>query len=329
MNRQEASPVSRSIRKPLLVAVQALVSIGLLVWIFSRGDFRGNLVKVLMSAKPGWLVGGFVLAGAVQFLCLVRWRVFLRMVGLKVGWAESAGCFFAGLFCNMFLPGGAGGDLVKIGMLAARRHDPGRAALSVVMDHFAGSISMILLGFGLMLWKHEWLLQSPQVAGIVQAILIYLCGISLLIGLSVVLCSRTLVARLPAWWPGRKKVVELSGAYFQCAVQWRRTLFAVAISLSMTAMFFLTYYFSARAYGVDLPAGDFLAIMPTVDIISGLPVSLGGFGVREGLFVFLLGQLARVPAAVAVSVSLCGYMLTATWSLPGAALWFVRGRRAP
>ena len=316
-------------RKPWLLALQAAVSIALLAGIFWRGDFRGNLAKVLLSASPFWLLCGFALAGVVQFLCLVRWRIFLRMVGMEVGWAESAGCFFAGLFCNLFLPGGAGGDFVKIGLLAARRHDPARAALSVVMDRFTGSISMIVLGLALMAWKHEWLLRSPQVAGVVQAILIYLCGLAVIILLSVALCSRGLVGRLPAGWPCRKKVIELSGAYFQCAVQWRRTLVAVGVSLGMLALFFLTYYFAARAYGVGLPAGDFLAIMPTVDIISGLPVSLGGFGVREGLFVFLLGQLGGVPAAVAVSVSLCGYMLSAVWALPGAGLWFLRGRKAP
>ena len=324
---EDLSSIGRAWRNPVLVAVQALVSISLLVWIFTGGDFRGNLSKVVFSASPGWLACGFLLAGVVQFLCLVRWRIFLRMVGMEVGWAESAGCFFAGLFFNMFLPGGAGGDFVKIGLLAARRHDPAHAALSVVMDHFAGSISMIVLGLGLMAWKYEWLVSSPQVAGFVEAIVIYLCSLALLLALTVALCSRRLVERLPAKWPGRAKVVELSGAYFQCAVQWRRSLVASGISLGMLAMFFLTYYLSARAYGVGLPAGEFLAIMPTVDIISGLPVSLGGFGVREGLFVILLGQLGGVPAAVAVSVSLCGYMLSAVWSLPGAVLWFLRGRR--
>ena len=249
------------------------------------------------------------------------------MVGLDVGWAESAGCFFAGFFCNIFLPGGAGGDFVKIGLLASRRHDPARAALSVVMDRFAGSISMIVLGLGGMIWRHEWLMRSPQVAGVVEAIFIYLYGLALLIVLSVVLCSRGLVGRLPSKWPCREKVIELSGAYFQCVVQWRRSFAAVGISLVMLAMFFLTYFFSSRAYGVDLPVGDFLAIMPTVDIISSLPVSLGGFGVREGLFIFLLGQLGGIAAPVAVSVSLCGTMFSAVWALPGAAFWFLRGRR--
>jgi uncharacterized membrane protein YbhN (UPF0104 family) len=77
---------------------------------------------------------------------------------------------------------------------------------------------------------------------------------------------------------------------------------------------------------VELAATKFLALMPTVDIISGLPVSLGGVGVREGMFVFLLGHLADVAGPLAVSISLCGYLMSALWGLPGAFFWLVRRR---
>ena len=97
----------------------------------------------------------------------------------------------------------------------------------------------------------------------------------------------------------------------------------------MLALFFLTYYCSGRAYGVDLPASKFLALMPAVDIISGLPVSFGGLGVREGLFAFLLGNLAAVPPSLAVSISLCGYMMSALWGVPGAFYWLVKREARP
>jgi len=307
---------------------QAAVSGGLLIWIITRDDFRGNLARVFFSAHPAWLLAGLLIAGIVQLFCLLRWRIFLRMSGLKIGWIESTGTFFAGLFCNIILPGGAGGDIVKIGLLAVRGRDPARAALSVLMDRLTGSISMIILGLSLMIWKHDWLLQSPQLAGVVKGIFIYLFGLAALILVSIVLCSSAVLSRLPANWPARARLVELGGVYFQFAAQWRQTLAAVGISLAMLAMYFLTYLMAARAYGVGLPAGDFLAIMPTVDIISGLPVSMGGFGVREALFVMLLGELGGVPPSVAIMVSLCGYMLSAVWAVPGAVLWFMKGRGA-
>lgn len=315
--------------RKLVLPAQAAVSIALLAWLLSDPDFRGNLSSVLLSADPRWLVGGLLLAGVVQILCLMRWRIFLKMAGIEIGLAESASIFYAGLFCNLFLPGGAGGDVIKIGLLAAGGKDAGRSAVSVLMDRLCGSVSMILLGALLMSWQFDWLSNSPVVAGLIHAVAIYLSVVSALILMSIVLSSRRIVGRLPDRWPGRQRLLELTGVYFQCAVQWPRTVRALGISMVMLALFFLTYYFSSRAYGVELEATKFLALMPTVDIISGLPVSLGGVGVREGLFVFLLGNLAGVPGPLAVSISLCGYVMSAVWSLPGAFFWLVRKERRP
>ena len=315
--------------RALIAILQASVSLCLLGALFSGPGFRGNLTSVLLSADPRWLLAGFLLAGIVQLLCLLRWRIFLKMAGIEIRFAESASIFFAGLFCNLFLPGGAGGDVVKIGLLASRGKDLGRSAISVLMDRLCGSVSMILVGAGLMSWQFLWLAKSPLVAGLVQVIAVYLLVLTGLIVLSVILSSRRIVGRLPARWPGRKRLVELSGVYSQCAVQWPRTLFAICVSMTMLALYFLTYFCSGRAYGLEIPPDKFLALMPTVDIISGLPVSLGGLGVREGVFAFLLGNLAAVPGPLAVSVSLGGYLMSALWGVPGAFFWLVRREDSP
>lgn len=297
--------------------------------LFSGPGFRGNLFATLLSAEPRWLLAGFLLAGIVQFLCLLRWRIFLKMAGIEIRFAESASIFFAGLFCNLFLPGGAGGDVVKIALLAARGKDLGRSAISVLMDRLCGTVSMILLWAGLMSWQFQWLAKSPLVAGLVQVTAVYLLVLTGLIVLSVVLSSPRIVGRLPARWPGRRQLVELTGVYSQCAVQWPRTLLTIGVSMAMLALYFLTYFCSGRAYGLELPPGKFLALMPTVDIISGLPVSLGGLGVREGLFTFLLGNLAAVPGPLAVSISLGGYLMSALWGVPGAFFWLVKREKRP
>ena len=318
---------AKSPRRLILFCLQVAVSVVLLVWLFSRGDFLAEMQSVILATKPGWFFSGLLVAGIVQVLCLIRWRIFLRMAGIRTGWRESGGVFFAGLFSNLFLPGGAGGDLVKIGLLATRGRDPGRSALSVVMDRLSGSVSMIVVGSGLILWRRDWLSQVPEVGAVMNGILIFFVGLAAVLVLSVALCARGVVSRLPASWPGRAKVVELTEAYFQLAVQWQQTVVAVVVSCVMLVLYFLTFFLAARACGVVLPVGDFLAIMPAVDVISGLPVSLGGFGVRESVFVLILGRIAGVAAAVAVTISLTGYILSAVWALPGAFLWIYGGGR--
>ncbi len=325
--------VSSSIRSPqrgrgwIVLGLQLAVSTALLAWLFSGTAIRADLKGVLREASPGWCMGGVVVAGFVQMICLVRWRIFLTMAGVEVGWREAGGAFFAGLFAGLFLPGGAGGDVVKIGLLAARGHDVARSALSVVMDRLSGAVSLIVVGGGLIFWNRQWLMQSAHVAPLMKGVSVYLAVLALVLVLSVVLCSKGLVSRLPERWPGRGRLVELTGAYFQLAVQWPRTLGAVGLSCVMLVLYFLTFLFAAKAYGAALTAGEMLAIMPAVDMISALPVSFGGLGVRESVFLLLLGELAGIGAAVAVTISLTGYLFTAAWALPGAVLWMWRGRR--
>ncbi len=67
--------------------------------------------------------------------------------------------------------------------------------------------------------------------------------------------------------------------------------------------------------------------MPVIDVVTMLPVTLSGLGLREAVFQALLVPLCAVAPATAVFVSLTGFFVGATWSLPGAGvfLWF----RAP
>jgi len=314
-------------RGRVVLVLQLAVSAALLAWVFTSVAFRADLLSVLREASPGWLIGGVVVAGLVQLMCFVRWRIFLTMAGVEVGWREAGGAFFGGLFAGLFLPGGAGGDVVKIGLLAARGHDVARSALSVVMDRLSGAVSLIVVGGGLIFWNRDWLMQSVHVAPLMKGVSVYLAVLALVLVLSVVLCAKGLVSQLPERWPGRGRLVELTGAYFQLAVQWPRTLGAVGLSCVMLVLYFLTFFFAARAYGAALTAGEMLAIMPAVDMISALPVSFGGLGVRESVFVLLLGELAAIGAAVAVTISLTGYLFSAAWALPGAVLWMWRGRQ--
>jgi hypothetical protein len=66
-----------------------------------------------------------------------------------------------------------------------------------------------------------------------------------------------------------------------------------------------------------------LSIMPLVDTIISVPISLGGIGVRETLFQELLGNLANVPPALAAFTASLGFAIQACWGLVGAAMFLM------
>jgi hypothetical protein len=62
---------------------------------------------------------------------------------------------------------------------------------------------------------------------------------------------------------------------------------------------------------------DFLAVLPVVDVVTMMPVSVSGLGVRETVLEELLGQVAGVPGDAAVAVSLVGFGFTLFWVVAG------------
>ena len=307
-------------KKRLSLLLQALVSVILLAWIFWRPEFRTQVWQVVTSADPAWLAAGFAVAGLGNLLGVVRWAVFLKVLRISLPVWEIVRLSFVGLFFNSFLVGAVGGDAVKVVWLAARGHNKTSALLSVLMDRMSGLGALVLCSLTFMLWRLDWLMSSPVVAGVIRFVFGYLAVVILLMAFSFVISARGLTGRLPQRLPGRRVILEFTDTYIRFVSAWRATLVASALSLVILLAYFATFYCSARAFGVNLPVPDFFAFMPAVDIISALPVSLGGFGVRDKLFGILLGDLAGVPMAQAVSVSLGGAVLSLLWGLFGLAL---------
>ncbi|HEY8902403.1 MAG TPA: lysylphosphatidylglycerol synthase domain-containing protein, partial [Chthoniobacterales bacterium] len=76
----------------------------------------------------------------------------------------------------------------------------------------------------------------------------------------------------------------------------------------------------SQAFHVNISFLHMATLMPVADVISAMPITFGGLGLRESTFVALLGDLAQVPRATAFSVSLIGYFVNTSWGLVGAAI---------
>jgi uncharacterized membrane protein YbhN (UPF0104 family) len=125
--------------------------------------------------------------------------------------------------------------------------------------------------------------------------------------------------------PGRDRLAEMALAYHLYGKAWRESLGALFLSVFANFGYFVTFYCAARALespGVKIPTLlDLSTIMPIVNTIASMPISLGGIGIREGLFQVFLGELCGVTPAVAVLISSVGYSLTLAWGLIGGVIY--------
>lgn len=305
------------IKKWLPLLLQSLVSVAFLAWIFREESFRASIGGVVASALPGWLLLAVLVAGIANIVGIVRWGIFLRMQGIHIGAGEIVRIGFVGLFCNLFLVGAVGGDAVKVVWLATKGHSKSGALLSVLMDRMSGLIPLVVCSALFILLRLDWLMQSAAVAATIKFVFIYLAVVAVLLGLSFVPLMAGSQHGLPVWLPVRHKILEFGEAYALFLRCWKQTLVATFFSLVILLLHFLTFFLCAQAFLVRIPILNFFAMMPAVDIISALPISLGGVGVREQLFATLLGDLCGVAAPVAVSISLAGFLASSLWGLAG------------
>jgi uncharacterized protein (TIRG00374 family) len=313
-------------KRTLLTALQIAITAGILWLVFRDPHKRAEMAAALSHANPLWLILGFAFYGAVELCAAVRWQILLRVQNVHLSWARTFALVMVGLFFNFFIPGGTGGDAVKIYYLL--KETPGHragAVLSVLVDRLIGLCALILLAAALIAMKWSWLMSDPETAHWVAVTLVVLGGGLLFLATSFVITSFQLVHKLPVRFPGRDRLAELALAYRHYGRRWRTSLAAFVLSLVAHAGYWGTFYCAARSFATPatkLPTfAEFFAIMPIVGTITALPISLGGIGWREVLFQTFLSNLCDASEGVAVAISSSGYFLTLGWGLIGGLMY--------
>lgn len=304
-------------KQRLVLALQSGVTLALLCWLFSSAEIRENTGSVLRQARWNWLLAGAFVAGLETFFGALRWRVFLGVVGLKIGFWDTVRLFYLGLFFNTFLPGSVGGDAVKALALIGRGEPKTAALFSVILDRLSGLIALLIMGSLLLVWHWEWLAQSKLVLGLVHGVMLYVAAAAGTLILSLMLAWQGRGEKLPHWVPFRAVLTDVCELHFSMISCWKQTFAGLGLSLLMLIGYFVVFYCAMRAFDVQAGLLQVFAFMPAVDVLAAMPISLGGVGVREKLFVILLGELFQVPGSTAVWVSLTGFLSTAVWGVAG------------
>lgn len=302
------------------------VTLALVAFLLARIS-PGAALALVGRARPGPLLialGVFalsVLVGAWQ------WGRFLAALGIRLRPGELTELYWVGLFFNNFMPGSVGGDLVKVLDLSRRARDPVAASAATLADRLTGLSALAALAMlaAAGLWTDPAL--RPLARGILLGGALFLLLGALFYLDPLLRLLYRLGERLSLWPAGglRARAVEqLRRLRHQRALLLR--LFA--LSLLVQGLRVAVHYFVGLALlgpgGPGLPA-YFLAVPPLAFALT-LPLTLGGFGLREGLALPLFAPLG-VSGEAAVAIELLAYLAMLAVSLLGGLL-FLRRRRA-
>lgn len=302
-----------------------LITVGILYLVFHDPAKRAEMAHALRQANRWWLLAGFVTYGLVEFLSGIRWQLLLRVQGVVLSWARLFQLVIIGVFFNFFIPGGTGGDVVKVFYLL--KETPGqrtRALLSVLVDRLIGFVALIAIAGVIIAAQWHWLRSSPAAVKYLWIALAILGSLLAGLGVSFLLTGLGLIHKLPARLPGRDKLAGLALAYNLYGRAWKPTVASFVLSVIAHFGHFAVFFCAASSFGATsrIPTfGEFCSIMPIVDTITCVPISLGGLGVRENLFQIFLGDLCGVSQAVAALMATTGYSLVLAWGLLGGVLY--------
>ncbi|PYL01960.1 MAG: hypothetical protein DME32_07940 [Verrucomicrobia bacterium] len=309
-----------------ILLLQLLVTAAGLWYVFHDPQRRAQIAVALKQADGIWLILGWLCYSVVEILATVRWQLLLRIQGIRLSWLRAGAIVMIGLFFNQFLPGGVGGDAMRLYFVF--KLAPGRkigATPSVAMDRVLGLLTLLFLAGMSLSLRFNALTRSSSSLHIVYLALALLGASFVFVVLLFWLASAGLLSELPKVTPFRKVIIE-SGEALR---RYRTHLVTMAFAFLITVAAHLAYYTSYYCAGESLHASaghaaslaDILSIMPLVDTIVSVPISLGGVGVRETLFQELLGNLSHVPPALAAFTGSLGFMNQAAWGLVGAAIF--------
>src|SRR5438094_937060 len=314
----------RRMKKILVTLFQLAITIAVLYWVYHDPNRRTQMAEALRHARYSWVVLGILAYVVVEIAAAFRWHVLLKVQGIHLSFARLCGLFLIGMFYNQFLPGGTGGDIMKSYYLLKETPDKKAGALlAVVFDRFIGLVALVAITGTLIGLRYDFLSQTTETRNLLWLLLVLLGASILSLVATFVISGFTLFHRLPAKFPGREKLIEISAAYHLYARHWRATFVAFGASVVAHLATFTAFLCAAYALGAAVPLVNFFAVMPIERTISALPISFAGIGLREKVLQIMLHGLCGVPEATAILIGSLSFLIILICCLPGAIAYFL------
>jgi len=253
-----------------------------------------------------------------------RWGAVMRWRGIELPRSYLLGNYFIGIFFNNFLPSGLGGDVVRAYETA--RHT-GRAAESVTTVLIErGSGMLVVFATGSLFALTVPNLLSPGLLLLAHGLFIGAVVAVWALWLDVTGKLLTSIgARLPRQLSGLwAKLISVYNEFKMYRHEWRLFATVTWLSIVSTAFALASIYVLLLAYDQHVSFAAFTAFFSIASAVEVLPISLNGFGVREGTYVYFLGLLS-VPAEAGLGVALLFRLIALIQAVIGGLVYLMRG----
>jgi len=275
-------------KKLLKIAIKIILTFIALYFVFSKIELK-EVQKIITHANIWYLLLALLFFNLSKILSSLRLNIYFSHIGVKISEIYALKLYYIGMFYNLFLPGGVGGDGYKIYLLK-KSHNIKVSTLitATLLDRLSGLIPLLFFAGLLFIssdfyHKYIWLDWIAIIGTTTIFPIFYLINLWFFKGYIEIFFQTTLVG---------------SGVQL----------------LQLISAFFIIY---AIGYNSDMLI--FLTLFLISSVMAVLPISIGGVGVRELTFLYGL-TLLEIDADGGVAFSLLFFLISALSSLLGAFL---------
>lgn len=329
----------KKLKNRLFIVLRIAISVGILIFLFKTqfknfseitDFFRQSHVNIL------FVVISFIMYWVGIYLLVIRWQIMLKTQKINATSGFLLGSYLVGYFFNNFLPTSIGGDVYRIYDTSKLKNSSTMKAASIVlMERTTGIISSIIyLFFALAIGfvktsRVELMVGKWEVSNHLLIILIVVFFIISILVILIMLFPDTFrlnklfrkLKFLHRWESKLKQVYDTFKSFRKYKLI---LLLTIVLSLVLQFAFTLNASFVGMGFGITkLSILSYIFIVQLCGLLSMIPISIGGIGVREGTFVVLVGALGG-EKSIATIVSIAMLIMILIPGVIGGIIYALR-----
>lgn len=296
--------------------IKLLITIAIFYFLFRNIDFI-EFGKTLLNSHGGWILVALLMQLTSTYIAAYRWFKISQLLVFTEKLSFYTQVYFKGTFFNQVLPSSIGGDAVRMLELTGKGYEKKDAFYVVFVDRVVGLVGLLVLNllatllfFGHFDREFSLLIIAIAVAGISGfALLFQLHHLTFLTHIKFLNLFVRLANRLNTLYASRRLLLK-------------------HIFISVVVHFFsvLTMYGASLALDLHLSFQILLIAVPPVFLLMIVPISLAGWGIREGALIGIFMLVGANETKVLAMSILYGLILIIS-AAPGAYFW-IKSKKA-
>ena len=308
----------------IITLVKLFVTAFFFFYIFGRIDFY-QFADIMQGAHIGLLISAFLLIMLAHFVCVLRWRILMRPLMPVPTIARACGIYSIGMFFNLTFPTIIGGDVVKVYYSGKQSGIYVESFASVFLDRDIGMFAMMIIACCAVLFHPVSIPGIPVMLILWSVFILFIFGnIAMFTPRFHKLLNSILIKfkheKLAIKIDNTSKALRIIGG---CrATLWK----SLVISFVNQLLGYAAIWIIALSLDIRLSPFYFIIFVPVTTLISMIPISLNGMGLREYSFMSLFGAIG-VAGESCIAMGLLVSFIVILSSLPGGVVYiFFRGK---